>query len=224
MKLSKETLSVLKNFASINDGMVFRSGNILRTCDTQKQIMAETKISETIPSNFAIYDLNRFLSVLSIHDDDTEIELDDNNKAANLKSGRKRTSYKLCSIEMIKNAPEKTIQMPSVDVSFSLTSSDLDSILKSAAVLGSPHIAIRSDGNKILVAQLDSKNSSAHSSELEIADGNGKKYNMLFRTENLRMIPGPYDVSISLRGIASFKHTEKDIQYWVATEIGSTNE
>ena len=75
MKLSKETLSVLKNFASINDGMVFRSGNILRTCDTQKQIMAETKISETIPSNFAIYDLNRFLSVLSIHDDDTEINL-----------------------------------------------------------------------------------------------------------------------------------------------------
>jgi len=224
MKLSKETLSVLKNFASINDGIVFRSGNILRTCDTQKQIMAETKISETIPSNFAIYDLNRFLSVLSLHDENTEIELDENNKAANLKSGRKRTSYRLCAIEMIKNAPEKTIAMPSVDVSFLLTTSDLDQILKSAAVLGSPHIAVRSDGTKICVAQLDSKNSSAHSSELEVADGDGKKYNMLFKTENLRMIPGSYNVSISFRGIASFKHTEKSIQYWVATEIGSTNE
>ena len=224
MKLSKETLSVLKNFASINDGIVFREGNILRTCDTQKQIMAETKISETIPSNFAIYDLNRFLSVLSLHDDNTEIELDDNNKAANLKSGKKRTSYKLCSIEMIKNAPDKTIAMPSVDVAFTLTSDDLDTVLKSASVLGSPHIAIKSDGGKIVVAQLDNKNSSAHSSEIEVADGDGKKYNMLFKTENLRMIPGSYEVSISFRGIASFKHTEKDIQYWVATDIGSTNE
>jgi hypothetical protein len=125
---------------------------------------------------------------------------------------------------MIKNAPDKTISMPSVDVSFTLSSDDLDTVLKSASVLGSPHIAIKSDGTKIVVAQLDSKNSSAHSSEIEIADGDGKKYNMLFKTENLRMIPGSYQVSISFRGIASFKHTEKDIQYWVATDIGSTNE
>jgi hypothetical protein len=224
MKLSKETLTVLKNFASINDGIVFRSGNILRTCDTQKQIMAETKISEDIPSNFAIFDLNRFLSVLSLHDDNTEIELDSDSKAANLKSGRKRTIYRLCSIEMIKNAPDKTSVMPSVDVSFTLSADDLDTILRSASVLGSPHIAVKSDGTKIVVAQLDSKNSSAHSSEIEVADGNSKKYNMIFKTENLRMIPGSYVVSISFRGIANFKHTEKDIQYWVATDVGSTNE
>ena len=224
MKLSKETLSVLKNFASINDGIVFRSGNTLRTCDPLKQIMAETQIAETIPSNFAIYDLNRFLSVLSLHDESTEIELDENNKAANLKSGRKKTSYKLCAIEMIKNSPDKTIVMPSVDVSFTLSSDDLDAVMKSAAVLGSPHIAVKSDGAKIVVAQLDNKDSSSHSSELEIAEGDGKKYNMVFKTEHLRMIPGSYTVSISFRGIASFKHTEKPIQYWIATDVGSTKE
>ena len=169
-------------------------------------------------------DLNRFLSVLSLHDESTEIELDDNNKAANLKSGKKKTSYKLCAIEMIKNSPDKTIVMPSVDVSFTLSSDDLDAVMKSAAVLGSPHIAVKSDGAKIVVAQLDNKDSSSHSSELEIAEGDGKKYNMVFKTEHLRMIPGSYTVSISFRGIASFKHTEKPIQYWIATDVGSTKE
>ena len=224
MKLSNETLSVLKNFGNINQGIQFKKGKVLKTVSSHKNILAEVTINEDVPSDFAIYDLNRFLSVLSLHDESTEIELDENNKAANLKSGRKKTSYKLCAIEMIKNSPDKTIVMPSVDVSFTLSSDDLDAVMKSAAVLGSPHIAVKSDGAKIVVAQLDNKDSSSHSSELEIAEGDGKKYNMVFKTEHLRMIPGSYTVSISFRGIASFKHTEKSIQYWIATEAGSTKE
>lgn len=224
MKLSKETIGVLKNFATINDGLVFRTGNIIRTCDPQKQILAETTIAENIPSDFAIYDLNRFLSVVSLHDENTEIELGDNNKSAYLMSGRKKTNYRLCDTTMIKNAPEKAINMPSIDVSFTLLSTDLDSILRSASVLGSPHVSVTSDGTKIFVAQLDSKNTSAHSSQIEIADGNGKKYDLIFKTENLRMVPGNYEVEISFKGIAHFKNKDKPIQYWVATEIGSTGE
>lgn len=224
MKLSKETLGILKNFATINDGLVFRAGNVIRTCDPQKQILAETVIAENIPSDFAIYDLNRFLSVISLHDENTEIELGDNNKSAFLMSGRKKTNYRLCDTTMIKNAPEKTIVMPSVDVSFTLSTTDLDAILRSASVLGSPHVSVTSDGSKIFVAQLDSKNSSAHSSQIEIADGDGKKYNLIFKTENLRMVPGNYEVSISFKGIAHFKNKDKPIQYWVATEVGSTSQ
>lgn len=224
MKLSKDTLTVLKNFASINDGIVFRSGNVIRTCDASKQILAESTISETIPSDFAIFDLNRFLSVLSIHDENTEIELGDNNKSAYLVSSRKKTDYRLCDLTMVKNAPEKSITMPSIDVSFVLSEDDLTETLRSAAVLGAPHIAVKSDGQKIYMAQLDNKNTSTHSSQLEVAAGNGKKYTMLFKTENLRMIPGQYEVSISFKGIANFKHKQKQIQYWVATEIGSSSE
>lgn len=224
MKFSKDTVTVLKNFASINDGIVFRKGNTLRTCDASKQVLAETTISETVPSDFAIFDLNRFLSVLSLHDDNTDIELDEGDKSVFLKSNRKKTVYRLCDLTMVKNAPEKSINMPTPDVTFTLSADDLDTTLRSASVLGTPHIAVKSDGEKIFVAQLDNKNTSTHSSQIEIADGNGKKYTMLFKTENMKMIPGTYDVSISFKGIANFKNKEKNLQYWVATEIGSSGE
>jgi len=224
MRLSKDTLAVLKNFATINDGIVFRTGNVLRTCDAQKQVLAETTIAENIPSDFAIFDLNRFLSVLGLHDENTEIELTEGNKSVHLKSNRKLTDYRLCDITMIKNAPDKSIAMPTTDVSFTLSAEDLDSILRSASVLGTPHIVVQSDGKKVCIAQVDSKNTSKHSSQIQIAEGTGKKYNMIFKAENLRMIPGSYDVTISFRGVANFKNKDKPIQYWVATEIGSTGE
>jgi hypothetical protein len=105
MKLSKETLSVLKNFAGINDGLMFRSGNVLRTCDANKQVMAETTISETIPGNFGIFDLNKFLSVLSLHEDDTTLQIEDNTKSLIVKdkSGRSTTTYRFCDASNIKN-------------------------------------------------------------------------------------------------------------------------
>jgi hypothetical protein len=96
--------------------------------------------------------------------------------------------------------------------------------MRAANTLGVPQISIQSDGSKIVFGALDTKNTSAHTNQLEIGDGNGKKYKMLFKTENLKMITGSYEVSISFKGIASFKNTTKPIQYWVATEIGSTGE
>ena len=224
MKLSKSTLVVLKNFASINDGIVFRSGNLLRTCDAQKQVLAEATIEETIPSEFGIHDLNKFLSVLSLYGESAEIELGENNKSAYLISARQRTDYRLCDASMVKNAPEKSITMPSVDVSFTLSPEDLDSTLKYSSVLGTPHISISSDGSKVYMSVIDSKNTSAHTSQLELCNGTGKKYNMLFKTENLKMLPGEYDVSISFKGIANFKNKTSPIQYWVATELGSSGE
>jgi hypothetical protein len=224
MKLSKSTLVVLKNFASINDGIVFRSGNILRTCDAQKQVLAEATIDETIPSEFGIHDLNKFLSVLSLYGDNADIELAENNKSAYLITSRRKTHYRLCDASMVKNAPEKSISMPSVDVSFTLSQEDLESTLKSSSVLGTPHIAINSDGSKVYVSVLDSKDNATHTSQLELCDGTGKKYNMLFKTENLKMIPGEYEVSISFKGIANFKNKTSPIQYWVATELGSSGE
>jgi hypothetical protein len=226
MKLSKETLSVLKNFASINDGLMFRSGNVLRTCDANKQVMAETTITENVPGNFGIFDLNKFLSVLSLHEGDTTLQIDDGTKSLILKdkSGRSTTTYRFCDASNIKNSPEKSVSMPAPDVVFNLTQNDFELVMRAANNLGVPKISIQSDGSKIVLGALYTKNTSAHTNQLEIGDGNGKKYKMLFKTENLKMITGSYEVSISFKGIASFKNTTKPIQYWVATEIGSTGE
>ena len=226
MKLSKDTLTVLKNFASINDGIMFRKGNVLRTCDAQKQVLAETTITETIDEDFGIYDLNKFLAVLGLHQDNSQLQIDTATKSAviNDNTGRSKITYRICDATMIKNASDKSVKMPDAEVTFTLKQADLEFILRSSSVLGTPHIAVTSDGEKVSVAALDDKNTSTHTNQLEVAPGNGKKYKMLFKTENMKMIPGEYEVSISFKGIAHFKNTTKPLQYWVATELGSTNE
>ena len=125
---------------------------------------------------------------------------------------------------MIKNAIDKSVKMPEPEVKFTMKQEDLEFSIRASSVLGTPHISVTSDGNKVFVSALDDKNTATHSNELDVAPGNGKKYKMLFKTENMKMIPGEYEVSISFKGIAHFKNTTKPLQYWVATELGSTNE
>jgi len=225
MKLSKETQELLKNFASINDGIVFRSGNVLRTCDASKQVLAETTINETITSDFGIFDLNRFLSAMSLHEGDSELEFDDKAVTMTDTSGRMKNFYRICDVSMVKNAPEKSIVMPTSDVTFTLDQKDFASIQRAASVLGTPHIAIKSDGSKVFLSAIDNKNTSTHTSQIEIGtNDSGKKYTMLFKTENMKMIPGTYEITISFKGLARFKNTAKPLQYWVATEVGSSGE
>ena len=221
MKITTNTLNILKNFAKINPSILLVEGNTLKTISPNKTIMAKAKVDTTFVKRCAIYNLDRFIATISLFQDP---ELNFDEKSVKINGDNKKSDYYYADENTIKAPPDKEIKLPSVDVSFTLSSDDLDAVMKSAAVLGSPHIAVKSDGAKIVVAQLDNKDSSSHSSELEIAEGDGKKYNMVFKTEHLRMIPGSYTVSISFRGIASFKHTEKSIQYWIATEAGSTKE
>jgi hypothetical protein len=226
MKLSKDTLTVLKNFASINDGIMFRKGSVLRTCDASKQVLAETTIAETIDEDFGIYDLNKFLAVLGLHQDNSQLQIDTATKSAiiNDTSGRSKITYRICDATMIKNASDKSVKMPDPEVTFAISQADLEFIMRSASTLATPHITVTSDGSKIFVSALDDKNTSTHSNQLDVGAGNGKKYKMLFKTENLKMIPGSYEISISFKGIAHFKNLTKPLQYWVATELGSTSE
>jgi hypothetical protein len=125
---------------------------------------------------------------------------------------------------MIVAAPDKAIAMPDPEVSFSLSQEDFDWILKAASVLSSPFIAVESDGSKLSVTTFDPQNDSAHTESLEIANGTGNKYKMLFKVENLKMVSGAYDVKISSKGISNFKHKTLNLQYWIATETGSKYE
>jgi hypothetical protein len=122
---------------------------------------------------------------------------------------------------MIVSPPDKEIKMADPEIVFDLKQSDLDWVLRAASVLGSPQVAVESDGQKINLVTFDSSNDSAHTDALEVADGNGDTYKMIFKTENLKMIAGDYEVSISSTGISNFKNKNVKIQYWIATEQGS---
>lgn len=215
MKLSNDTLAVLKNFASINSGLEFKAGNILSTMSPGKTILAKATLKDTFPVDFCVYDLNQFLSVHSLYKD-ADIDFDDVNVV--FKSGKSKIKYRKTAKEMIITAPEKELNLPSVDVSFKLTEEVFASIKKSANVLQSPNIAVESDGEKIYLTCFNAKDDSAHTNSIEVGDSSDKKFKMVFLEENLKMIPGSYDVEISSKGLASFKNTTQEIDYWIAIE------
>jgi len=216
MKLSNETLNVLKNFAGINSGIEFKTGNKIATISSTKTVLAKATLTDEFPQDFCIYDLNQFLSVHSLGKD-TELDFDSNNVV--FKSGRSKTKYRMTAKSMIVSAPEKELTLPSVDGSFKLKDEDLAQALKNAAVLGSPNIAFESDGSKISVTCFNSKDDSAHTNTIEIGTtDNDKVYKAVFLVENFKMIPGTYDVQVSSKGLASFVNEKGDLQYWIAIE------
>ena len=219
MKLSNETLTVLKNFSNINQGIQFKQGTKLTTVSAGKTVLAQANLKDEFPQDFCVYDLNQFLSVHSLHKD-SDLSFDDSNVI--FKSGRNSTKYRKTAKEMIVTPPEKEITLPSVDVSFTLSEEDYNNIMKVSSVLSSPHIAVESDGDAVQLVAFDALDNSAHTNSIQVGEGNGKKYKIVFKTENIKMIPGSYVVEISFKGIGHFKNTKDDIQYWIAFEAKET--
>ena len=218
MKLSSQTIEILKNFASINNGILFKEGNKLSTVSASKTILAEANLNEEFPQKFGIYDLNQFLSVMSLYKNDAELDFDSVN--VTFKQGRSQTKYRITDESMIVVPPNKQLALPSVDVQFSLTASDYDWLMTTAKVLQSPNIAVQSDGENVSLTTFDASNDSAHTNSIEIGEGNGQVYKLVFKTDNLKMIPGAYEAKISAKGISQFVNQSIDLTYWIAIEAG----
>jgi len=216
MKLSNETLAVLKNFSTINQGLQFKKGKKISTVSSSKTVLAQAVLPDAFPQDFCIYDLNQFLAVHGLFKDGADIDFDSSNVI--FKGGKSKVKYRMTDKNMIVTPPEKEIVLPSVDCSFALTQSDLEWIMKTSSVLSSPHIAVQSDGETIQLLTFDASDDSAHTNSIELGEGNGKTYKVVFKTENMKLIPGAYDVDISFKGIGHFKNSQEDIDYWIAFE------
>jgi hypothetical protein len=223
MKLSSETISILKNFANINSGIYLKKGTLVKTVSSHKTILAEATIPDYIPADFGIYDLNEFLSVVSLHKDDIDLEFDSKNIVLSGRGGRSKIKYRSCDRTMIVTPPEKEIQMPDSEINFNLSSDDFRWILDAANVLGSPQISIESDGERVTINTIDSANDSTHTESLDLdVKGDGSLYKVLFKTENVsKIIMGSYSVKISSKSISEFTNNKYPIKYWVSTEVGS---
>jgi hypothetical protein len=222
MKLSTETVNLLKNFSNINSGIVFRPGNTIKTISTNKNILAEATIKETIPCEFGVYDLSKFINVISLYKEEVDVEFKELSAVISGMSGRSNVDYRFCAAKMINAAPEKPVAMPEAEINFVLTQSDFDWIIRTASVLGSPNIAVVSDGTKIELMTYDASNDSESTNTLNVGEGTGDKFKMIFKTEALKLIPGTYEVKISSKGVSHFKNKDIPIQYWITIESGST--
>ena len=213
MKLSNETLGVLKNFGNINSGIFLKQGKTIKTVSTHKNILAQATITDEIPSDFGIYDLNEFLSVVSLHKDDLNLDFDSKNVVISGRGGRSKIKYRACEPTMIVTPPEKQLTMPEPEIAIELSAEDFRWILDSANVLGSPQISVQSDGETVSINTVDLQNDAAHTESLTLSsDGNGSKYKMIFKTENIaKILSGAYDVKISSKGISHFSNKNSSI-------------
>ena len=217
MKLSTETISVLKNFSTINANLMVKAGSSLSTMSAMKNIVAKADVSEEFPSDFAIYDLNEFLSALSLFGK-PDLEFS-NDFVIITEEGTSKSLKYWFSDPSVVTTPSKEISMPSTELTFNLSSDTLNEITKAAAVIGVPDMAL--SGGKLMVT--DKKNSTANAFETSLDVGDvAAEYKFWFKVENLKVMPGAYDVEVSSKKISHFTNTKLGVQYWIALEPESS--
>lgn len=216
MKLEQQTLAILKNFASINPSMCFKEGQKLRTISPGKTILAQATATSELPGTFAIYDVSRFLSVLSLFESPS---ITTSNTHLTIKDGRQTVNYTFAELSTITVPPDKTPVIDKPEIEFELTAESLLRVQKAMGVLGLSEMSVFGDGQKILLKAVDSKKSANDNFAIEVGE-TSHTFNMIFKAENIKMLPGAYDTKISSKGIAHFKSDL--VEYWIATEASST--
>jgi len=216
MKLSKETVALFKNFAGSNSNLLLKSGNKLATISAQKNVMADATVTEAFP-DFGIYDLNEFLGAMSLFEDP---ELNFSDKFVTIKQGSMSIKYYAADSSVL-TAPQKAITFPEPEINFTMTSSMLGMIQRTASVLGASDVTITGDGTDITAVVGDKKNPTSNSFREPVGQTD-KTFNVNLKVENLKMLPGDYEVSISSKKISRFKSPLSDLVYYVAVEADST--
>jgi len=219
MKLSDNALAILKNFAGINNSILVKQGNKLRTISVAKNILAEAEIKEDFPRDFAIYDLNQFLNGLSLHQDP---DLDFNQGSyLSIKEGKRRVKYFFADPNVIIAPPEKEITLPSQDVCFQLDSVTLDKLVKAAAVYQLPDMSAIGENGVIKLVVRDKKNDTSNEYAIIVGE-TSDDFEFNFKVENIKIIPGAYEVVVSSKLLSQFTNTQHNLKYYIALEPDSS--
>ena len=219
MKLSDKTLTLLKNFSSINQSILFKQGSSLKTISVMKNILAEATIEEDLPTDFGIYDLNQFLNGLGLHQSP---ELDfANDGYVVIREGKSRTKYFFADPNVIVTPPDKEITLPSEDVSFELSTSQLDKLLKAAAIYQLPDLAVVGGEGVVKILVRDKKNDTSNDYSVVVGETDST-FSFNFKVENIKIVPGTYDVVVSQKLLSRFTCRDYDLKYFIALEPDST--
>ena len=218
MFLSQETVSILKNFSTINQSILIKAGKKVRSMSVMKNILVEADITEEFESDVAIYDLNQFLACLSLIPGG-EVTLDKNSIVVS--DDKNSIDYRYSDPSVITAPPDKELKLPSEDVSVVLTEDHLETVKKAAAVLQIPDVSIVGDGEKIYLTVRDKKNSGSNSYKIEVGDTEDE-FQFNLKVENLKVLADNYDVTISKKNLARFQSHARPLVYFIALEPDST--
>lgn len=219
MKLSENTISVLKNFSFINPSLQVRPGNVVKTISPQKTIFASAKLAENFEQGFAIYDMSKFLGVLSLLDAPDIEFFDDHLKVV---SGKNSVRYVYADPETIIAAPDKQIVFPSTDVEFDIDAGDLKKLQKSLSILRVPDVSVTGSDGTIYLRAVNSKSPSTDTFSIAVGVTD-HEFDCVFKSENLKLVDSDYNVKVSSKFISRFatKSDEYDIEYFIGVEQNS---
>jgi hypothetical protein len=215
MKLSENTLSVLKNFSSINSGIVLQKGNVQKTISPEKSILVEAEIEDALPEQFGIYDLNQFLGNVSTLNNP---DLTFSENSVLMSDGDITFNYYSCSINLIVSPPDKELKLKQVDVSFTLTNANLSKLLRLAAMNNLTHLSVVGKNGEIRLQTHEKANDTSNYASFKLNDYTGEDFTASFKVENIKLIPGDYDVEIQLGAFAKFVSKSGKIKYFIALE------
>lgn len=216
MQFSEQTLTVLKSFSAINKSILMQEGNVLKTITPEKTLVAKATIPDQIPGSACVYDLSRFLSILSLHNA-PNVEFED--KYFVITEGKRRTKYAFADVSMIHTPPEKEITIPSADVVVDVTWDDLQSVLKAAGVLQFTEVAFVGQEGKVFLKAVDTSSANADDYGIEIGE-TADEFKIVIKTDNLKLLPQNYQVTLCAKGISEFKGDSAT--YFVAIDTKST--
>ena len=215
MKLSNDTREVLKNYSTINANLLVTSGNQIATMSQMKNIVSKATLPDIFESEFAIYDLNEFLSAMSLFDDP---ELDFGDSSVKISQGGQSLNY-FYSDPTVVTTPKSDITMPDPDAIFTLKQSVFNQVLKASSVLGVPDMVLDVNENGQMNLRVsDRKNDTSNSFSVEVGEGGTPNQKFFFKVENLKLLSGDYEVKVSSKGISNFKNVNKDVEYFIALE------
>ena len=219
MKLSDKTVNLLKNFSNINQSILFKEGSKLRTISVMKNILAEAEVNEKFPKDFGIYDLNQFLNGMGLHQNpDLDFE---NEGHVVIKEGRMRSKYFFADPSVIVTPPDKNLDLPSEDVSFELNTQQLDRLLKAAGIYQLPDLSVIGKAGVVKILVRDKKNDTSNDFAITVGETD-KEFVFNFKVENIKIIPGTYDVVVSQKLLSRFKCKDYELTYFIALEPDSS--
>jgi len=217
MKLSENTVNILKNYASINPSILVKPGNELQTvAPVSRAIFAKAVVEESFPQQFAIYELSRFLGVLSLFKD-PELKFEKNSVV--ILSGRQRVNYAFADASMVIAPPDKEFKFPAAEIEFNITADELTRVIRAAGVLKLPSIEVWCKGDGIIrISAADHTSISNDTFDIEVGESS-HEFSMIFTVDNIvKLLPKDYNVKISSRQMSQFVNHEDQLTYYVANE------
>jgi len=220
MNLSRETLSILKNFSTINSNILIKPGNRLRTISPAKNVLAEVTVEEHFDTQVALWDLNKFLGTVSLFKDPV-FEFQENHVVITGQNGSS-VKYYYAEPKLISSV-DKEINLPETVIEFDLLETQFSEIQRASSVLQLPDLCVRSDGDKTLLVALDKQDAGSNSYSISVGDNpNGAEFEMFFKVDNLKVLGGDYHVEITERVVSKFTHKKLDLCYFIALESDSS--